>query len=93
MTIKICVFRRISAIKPFFLSTLSSFLGKLPKIIVGRIEEYGASKMDNKQQIKEIKKYRNHLCKTMHKDVDLNTAAVIWINKYAKLWRLKQATK
>ena len=49
--------------------------------------------MDNKQQIKAIKKFRNHLCKTIHKDVDLNTAAVLWINKYAKLWRLKHTTK
>jgi len=45
--------------------------------------------MDNKQQIKEIKKYREHLSKSMHKSVDLNTAAELWIRKYAKIWRLK----
>ncbi len=49
--------------------------------------------MDNKQQIKEIQKYRCYLCKSMHKNVDINTAALLWIRKYAKIWRSKHEDK
>lgn len=49
--------------------------------------------MDNKQQIKEIKRYRDYLCRIQQRDIDLNTAAHLWVDKYAKLWRLKHETR
>jgi hypothetical protein len=43
--------------------------------------------MDNLQQIKEIMSYREHLCTIVHRELNLDTVAAIWIRKYAKLWR------
>lgn len=44
--------------------------------------------MDNEQQIDEIRKYRDYLSDLLDTDVDCNLAAVIWISKYARIWRL-----
>ncbi len=44
--------------------------------------------MDNQEQIKEIMRYREHLSELTHTDIDLNTAALIWVRKYAQIWRL-----
>ncbi|MBD3345448.1 MAG: hypothetical protein GF401_10340 [Chitinivibrionales bacterium] len=45
--------------------------------------------MDNIQQIKEIAHYRRRLSRIAGKDIPFNTAARIWVRKYAKLWRLR----
>ncbi|MDD5676029.1 MAG: hypothetical protein PHC61_17795 [Chitinivibrionales bacterium] len=47
---------------------------------------------DNKQQILEIQKYQVRLSKFIGKNIDTNTAAIIWIRKYAKIWRLTHRT-
>jgi hypothetical protein len=44
--------------------------------------------MDNKEQIEEIKKYRQHLSSLVGHEIENNAAAFIWINKYAEKWRL-----
>ncbi len=46
--------------------------------------------MDNQEQIKEIMRYRQHLSQITHHDIDQETAALIWVRKYARLWRLVQ---
>ena len=46
--------------------------------------------MDNYKQINRIERYRKHLQRVLHTDIDLNYAATIWIEKYARLWREKQ---
>jgi hypothetical protein len=45
---------------------------------------------DNKQQILEIRKYQERLSRFLGKQIDDNIAAVIWIRKYAKIWRLQR---
>lgn len=45
--------------------------------------------MDNQKQILEITKYRQHLSKIIGKEISTNFAALIWIRKYAKIWRLR----
>lgn len=45
--------------------------------------------MDNMQQIEEIQRYRLHLCKILRNEINLDEAARIWIEKYARLWRNK----
>ncbi len=47
--------------------------------------------MDNKQQINRMKKYQEHLCRVLHKDMDFNTVAELWIQRYAKIWRDKHS--
>ena len=51
--------------------------------------------MDNVDQLKIIKHYQMHLKRILHSDVDINSAAKIWIERYAQLWREKHqpATK
>jgi hypothetical protein len=44
--------------------------------------------MDNKLQIEEIRKYRHYLSQLLGYDIDEDTAAGIWIRKYAETWRL-----
>jgi hypothetical protein len=44
--------------------------------------------MDNQEQIKEIMRYRLHLSRITHHEIDLETAALIWVRKYARVWRL-----
>ncbi len=44
---------------------------------------------DNRQQLNEIERYRQKLSHMLRRDIDINFAAVIWIRKYALLWRLK----
>jgi hypothetical protein len=44
--------------------------------------------MDNQEQIREIMRYRLHLAHITHQEIDLETAALIWIRKYARVWRL-----
>lgn len=44
--------------------------------------------MDNFIQIKKIREFRQHLSKTTGKEIDMETAARIWVRKYAKIWRL-----
>jgi hypothetical protein len=46
--------------------------------------------MDNHIQIEEIRKYRQYLSEILGKDVDEETAARIWVTKYAEIWRMKQ---
>jgi hypothetical protein len=43
--------------------------------------------MDNTQQIREIKKYRQHLCRMTGKSLSMELVARIWIRKYADAWR------
>jgi len=43
--------------------------------------------MDNQEQIKEIVRYRQYLCRVNNSDVDLETAALLWISKFANAWR------
>ncbi len=43
--------------------------------------------MDNREQIQEIIRYRKRLSRILNQDVDLETAATIWIRKYAGAWR------
>ncbi|MGM0443146.1 MAG: hypothetical protein ACQEQV_03070 [Fibrobacterota bacterium] len=43
--------------------------------------------MDNIAQIEEIRKYRLFLSKFQNRYVDINTAALLWIKRYAKGWR------
>jgi hypothetical protein len=45
--------------------------------------------MDNEKQVWEISKYRQYLVELIGKNVDRDTAARIWIRKYAKIWRLR----
>lgn len=42
--------------------------------------------MDNEQQIEEIRKYLRQLTRS-GKKVDENSAAFMWIKKYAEQWR------
>jgi len=49
--------------------------------------------MDNDTQISEIEKYHKFLTGLMGRDIDKNTAARIWIRKYAELWRIKHPTQ
>ena len=44
---------------------------------------------ENKKQIVEIKKYQDRLSRFVGKKIDPNTAAIIWIRKYAKIWRMQ----
>ena len=44
---------------------------------------------DNRQQLDQIELYRQRLCRLLQRDVDLNVAALIWIRKYARLWRMR----
>ena len=46
--------------------------------------------MDNLLQIEEIQKYRKYLSSMTGEDVDEETAALIWIGKYAKSWRINK---
>lgn len=43
--------------------------------------------MDNQEQIKEIIRYRQYLCRISQTDIDIEKAAIIWISKYARAWR------
>jgi len=43
--------------------------------------------MDNKDQIEEIKRYKEHLSKILGYDIEVNAAALIWIERYAAKWR------
>jgi hypothetical protein len=45
--------------------------------------------MDNAVQVEEIRKYREQLCEMLGKNVDYEAAALIWIRKYAQIWRLQ----
>lgn len=45
--------------------------------------------MDNLTQIEAIKKYWRHLCRLQGKEIDLEMAAGLWIEKYARYWRKK----
>ena len=45
--------------------------------------------MDNHQQLEEIEKYCRHLIQRTGLEVPAETAAGIWIRKYAKIWRLR----
>jgi hypothetical protein len=44
--------------------------------------------MDNYLQIIEINKYKKYLSAITGKEIKGNIVAVIWIRKYAKIWRL-----
>ena len=48
--------------------------------------------MDNMAQIELIRHYQEHLKRILHLDVDINSAAEIWIERYARLWREKQSS-
>jgi len=43
--------------------------------------------MDNQEQIREILRYRQYLCRITNADIDLDTAAILWIAKFARAWR------
>ncbi|MGM0462629.1 MAG: hypothetical protein ACQEQ4_09470 [Fibrobacterota bacterium] len=43
--------------------------------------------MDNMAQLQEIIKYQNTLAQTLQRPVDINTAGILWIKRYAALWR------
>ncbi len=43
--------------------------------------------MDNQEQIKEIINYRDHLSQIIHRELNLDIVAAIWIRKFAKQWR------
>ena len=45
--------------------------------------------MDNQKQVLEIIKYKQRLSKIIGKEIPNNIAALIWIRKYAKIWRLQ----
>jgi hypothetical protein len=47
--------------------------------------------MDNTLQIEEIKKYQRHLSEITGETVDEEVAALLWIRKYAQVWRLQHA--
>jgi hypothetical protein len=47
--------------------------------------------MENRAQVQEIYKYQRHLSRLKHKYVSLETAALLWIKKYAKEWRKEQS--
>lgn len=49
--------------------------------------------MDNKKQVLEIKQYRKRLSALLEQDVDENTAARLWIQKYAGIWRISHPIK
>jgi hypothetical protein len=44
---------------------------------------------DNRQQLLEIQKYQERLSRFIGRKIDNNTAASIWIRKYAKIWRMQ----
>ena len=46
--------------------------------------------MDNMAQIELIKHFHQHLKRILHLEIDINSAAEIWIERYAQLWREKQ---
>ena len=41
----------------------------------------------NNVQIREITKFQKHLKKILRHEIDIEQVAIIWIDKYAKLWR------
>ena len=43
--------------------------------------------MDNLKQIEEIEKYRQRLSRILEHEIDPDVAALIWIRRYAELWR------
>lgn len=43
--------------------------------------------MDNREQIKEIMRYKQYLSRVSHMEVDLETAAQLWVQKFARAWR------
>lgn len=49
--------------------------------------------MDNKKQLKAIIHYKNYLSHLSGHTISLNTAARIWVRKYAELWRLRHPIK
>jgi len=48
--------------------------------------------MDNSLQIEEIKKYQRYLSERTGEEVDEEIAALLWIMKYARYWRQRQAS-
>lgn len=46
--------------------------------------------MDNDQQIREIFNYKSYLQQSFGIILDEETAAKLWISKYAAIWRLVQ---
>jgi len=49
--------------------------------------------VDNALQIDEIHKYQYHLSQILGREIDEDTAAWIWIRKYAESWRLMHPRK
>jgi hypothetical protein len=47
-----------------------------------------ASCLHYEKQACEIFKYRKHPAKSVGREIDVNIVAMIWIRKYAKIWRL-----
>lgn len=43
--------------------------------------------MDNKEQLSQITKFYKRLREEVCQDLDFNTAAQIWIKRYAQIWR------
>ncbi len=43
--------------------------------------------MGNQEQIREIIRYQHYLTRVSHEEVDLETAAIMWVEKYARAWR------
>ncbi len=43
--------------------------------------------MDNQEQIREIVKYQQYLARITHTEIDIDTAAQLWIIKFARAWR------